>query len=453
MSSTPAADGEAVEIRDPRILRRVTLSSLIGTAAEYYDYVLYGTMTALVFDRLFFSGVDPALASTAAFGTLAAGYVARPIGGIVFGHFGDRIGRKRMLIIAMALMGTASFLIGLLPTYEQAGPAAPLMLVTLRIMQGVALGGEWGGATLMVTEHAGANSRGTWNGIMQMGAPIGGMLSTAAVTAVTLLGDHALLTWAWRIPFLLSALVLVVGLYIRSGISESPVFTEGTSAAAAPKSRLPLADVLRHPRAVILACAIGIGPFALTALINTYMISYAKGIGYQLSSVITAGLVSAVVSLVTIPMFAALSDRVGRRPVILIGAIGIVLYAVPFYAMVDSLSAPRLIAAMVLAQALQSAMFAPLSTLFAEMFDRKTRYTGASLGYQLAAVVGGGFTPMIASSLMIDHIRSAPLVLIAIGCGMVTIIAILLIRETRGTDLTALPRPSAGATTERQPGP
>jgi MFS family permease len=421
------------------MLRRVVLSSLIGTTVEYYDFVLYATMTALVFDRLFFSALDPGLATVAAFAAFAAGYVARPIGGIFFGHFGDRLGRKRMLVLTMAIMGVGSFLIGLLPTYETVGVAAPAMLVVLRVAQGIAIGGEWGGATLLVAEHAEANSRGRSIGLMQMGAPLGTLLSTGVVAAVTLLGDDALLSWGWRIPFLFSALLLVFGLYVRVSVPESPVFEHAVSTEASPsgRQRLPLSSVLQRPRTLILATAVGIGPFGLTALINTYMLSYAKGIGYPLTEVITASLLSSVTSMLTIPLFSALSDRVGRRAVIMGGALAIVVYAVPFYALVDSVSFPRLAVAWILAQAVQSAMYAPLGVLLSEMFDTDVRYTGVSMGYQLAAVLGAGFTPLIASSLLAGDLRSAPLVAIAIGCGLVTMLAIWLMKETRGRNLAS----------------
>ena len=433
--STP----EVASSPKPAILRRVVLSSLIGTAVEYYDFVLYATMTALVFDRLFFSALDPGLATVAAFAAFAAGYVSRPIGGILFGHFGDRLGRKRMLVMTMAIMGVGSFLIGLLPTYETVGVAAPAMLVVLRVAQGIAIGGEWGGATLLVAEHAEANSRGRSIGLMQMGAPLGTLLSTGVVAAVTLLGDDALLSWGWRIPFLFSALLLVFGLYVRVSVPESPVFEHAVSTEASPsgRQRLPLSSVLQRPRTLILATAVGIGPFGLTALINTYMLSYAKGIGYPLTEVITASLLSSVTSMLTIPLFSALSDRVGRRAVIMGGALAIVVYAVPFYALVDSVSFPRLAVAWILAQAVQSAMYAPLGVLLSEMFDTDVRYTGVSMGYQLAAVLGAGFTPLIASSLLAGGMRSGPLVAIAIGCGVVTILAIWLMKETRGRNLAS----------------
>ncbi len=430
---------------DPGVLRQVAVSSLLGTAIEYYDFLVYGTMSALVFGRVFFPDSDPALATIAAFGTLAAGYVARPLGGILFGHFGDRIGRKKMLVLTMSLMGAASFLIGLLPTFAAVGVAAPLLLVALRVIQGVAIGGEWGGATLMVTEHAEPHRRGFWNGVMQMGSPIGSLLSVTVVTLVTLLPDDAFLSWGWRVPFLVSVLLLAIGIYVRMSITESPVFEQAKPQAAAA-ARIPLVEVVRRPRPLILACAVGIGPFALTALISTHMISYATSIGYHRTDVMTALVFTSATALIAIPLFSAVSDRVGRRPVMLAGALGIICYAWPFYTLVDLGSVAWLTIAMMLAQIVQSAMYAPLGALYSEMFGTTVRYTGASMGYQLAALLGAGFTPMIASSLLVGDVTNLPLVVLAAGCGAITVLAVWRVRETRGIDLTtvgAAPRTGA----------
>ncbi|MGE2728380.1 MFS transporter [Mycolicibacterium vaccae] len=421
---------------DQALLRRVALSSLLGTAIEYYDFLVYGTMSALVFGLVFFPESNPAVATIAAFGTLAAGYLARPVGGILFGHFGDRLGRKSMLVLTMLLMGVASFLIGLLPTYAAIGVAAPVLLVTLRIIQGIAIGGEWGGATLMVTEHAEPHRRGFWNGVMQMGSPIGSLLSVAVVTLITLLPDDDFLSWGWRLPFLISVLLLAIGIYVRLSITESPVFEAARPTRKAAST--PLLQVLRKPRALVLAAAVGIGPFALTALISTYMISYATAIGYHRTDVMTALIFTSLTGLVAIPAFSALSDRVGRRAVMVAGALGIIVYAWPFYALVDLGSPAWLTAAMVLAQLVQSMMYAPLGALFSEMFGTAVRYTGASMGYQLAALLGAGFTPLIASSLHADGVSRMPLVVLAAACGLVTVVAIWRLQETRGADLTAV---------------
>jgi MFS family permease len=436
---------------DPTLLRRVALSSLLGTAIEYYDFLVYGTMSALVFGTLFFPRSDPAVATIAAFGTLAAGYVARPVGGIVFGHFGDRLGRKKMLVVTMVMMGTASFLIGVLPTFAKMGVAAPILLVLLRVVQGVAIGGEWGGATLMVTEHAEPHRRGFWNGLMQMGSPIGSLLSIGVVTAVTLLPDDEFMSWGWRIPFLISVLLLAVGVYVRVSITDSPIF-DGAKTAVAERQRIPLIEVLRKPRGLMLACAVGIGPFALTALIATHMISYATAIGYQRTDVMTALIFTSCTGLVTIPLFSALSDRVGRRSVIMAGALGIIGFAWPFYALVDTGTLTAFYIAMVVAQTIQSLMYAPLGALLSEMFGTDVRYTGASVGYQFAALLGAGFTPLIASSLLAEGVTAVPLVGLAAGCGAVTATAIWCISETRGTDLSLVAENVAAQRSARPPG-
>jgi MFS family permease len=265
---------------DRRLLRRVAFSSLLGTTIEYYDFLLYSTMAALVFGSVFFPDASPAVGTVAAFGTLAAGYVARPLGGVVFGHFGDRLGRKSMLILTMGLMGVASFLIGVIPSYASIGVAAPVLLVTLRIAQGIAVGGEWGGAALMVIEHAEPHRRGTWAAIMQLGSPLGFLLSTAAVAVVSRLGSEAFLAWGWRLPFLASAVLLVIGLYVRLSVTESPVFKEAIERAEArdgSRPKVPVLQLLAKPGPLLLACAAGIGPFALTALTSSHLIEYTPG--------------------------------------------------------------------------------------------------------------------------------------------------------------------------------
>ncbi|MFZ2527728.1 MAG: MFS transporter [Rhodococcus sp. (in: high G+C Gram-positive bacteria)] len=422
-------------------LRKVTLSSLLGTTIEYYDFLLYSTMAALVLGRLFFPVSNSAVSTIAAFGTLAAGYVARPIGGVIFGHYGDKLGRKKMLVITMVMMGVASFGIGVLPTYEQIGVLAPILLVTLRVVQGVAVGGEWGGAALMVAEHADPRRRGFWTGLMQLGSPFGYLLSTSAVMLATLLPSEAFDSWGWRVPFLLSALLLVIGLYIRMSVVESPVFAAAADKAVeADDVTAPALQILRRPRALILACAVGIGPFAMTALITSHALAYTTSIGYGQSDVMRILLLMSVVSIITIPSFSALSDRVGRRTVALTGAAVAVLYAFPLYMMIDSGSIVLLAGALMFGQVVQSAMYAPLAPMLSEMFGTEVRYTGVSMGYQLASLIGAGFTPMIAASLLVvSDGSSTPLALILAGAAAVSIIAAWRASETRGTSLAEEP--------------
>ncbi|MCX5255307.1 MHS family MFS transporter [Streptomyces canus] len=418
-----------------RQLRRVALSGLLGTAVEFYDFLVYGTVAALVFGELFFPGADPAVGTIAAFGTFAAGYVARPIGGIVFGHFGDRLGRKNMLLLTMGLMGGASFLIGLLPTYDTIGVWAPVLLITLRVVQGIAIGGEWGGATLMVVEHAGERRRGLWSSFTQMGAPLGSLISAAVVALVSTLPKDQFAAWGWRVPFLLSVLLLGVGLFVRLKVVESPLFAEVKKDRA--ESRLPVLDVLRRPRPVLLACCVGIGAFTAQSLLTSYLISYATGIGYARPQVLTALTVSAAVALVVLPCASMLSDRIGRRPVVLTGAILSAATAFPVLALVDSKSSGALILAVVIGHGIsQSLMYGPLGALFSEMFGTKVRYTGASLGYQGATLVGAGFSPMIAGSLVASSGNGTPVALLLCGGSLITALTVWFVRETSRTSLT-----------------
>ncbi|MEI7056695.1 MFS transporter [Nocardioides sp. CCNWLW239] len=432
----------AVPAVDRRLLRRVAFSSLLGTTIEYYDFLLYSTMAALVFGGVFFPDASPAVGTIAAFGTLAAGYIARPLGGLIFGHFGDRLGRKAMLILTMTLMGIASFLIGVIPTYATIGVAAPLLLVLLRVVQGIAVGGEWGGAALMVIEHAEPDRRGTWAAIMQLGSPIGFLLSTAAVALVSRLGSEEFMSWGWRLPFLASAVLLVIGLYVRLNVTESPVFKEAVERAearAGSRPKVPVLQLLATPGPLLLACAAGIGPFALTALTSSHLIAYAAGRGYAVPDVMNALLFTVAVSLVCIPAFSALSDRVGRRRMILAGAAGAIVFAWPLYAMVDSGSVLLLTIGMMVAQVAQNAMYAPLAPMLSEMFGTEVRYTGVSLGYQLAALVGGGLTPLVASSLVAGTGGSSlPLTAIVAGSALVTVVALVRLGETRGRDLARI---------------
>ncbi|WP_349536439.1 MFS transporter [Rhodococcus rhodochrous] len=434
-----ARDVQSPPSGDLAQLRKVTLSSLLGTTIEYYDFLLYSTMAALVFGDLFFPSSNSAVSTIAAFGTLAAGYVARPLGGLVFGHFGDRLGRKSMLVITMVMMGIASFAIGILPTYEQIGMLAPVLLVTLRVVQGVAVGGEWGGAALMVAEHSDDRRRGLWTGLMQLGSPIGFLLSTSAVMLATLLPDASFESWGWRLPFIASAALLAIGLYVRMSVVESPVFEQAAAKAeVAAEAKPPVLQLLRRPRPLVLACAVGIGPFAMTALITSHIIAYTTSVGYSSSTVMRILVLMSVVSIVTIPGFSALSDRVGRRAVSLTGAAVAVLYAFPLYMMINTGSIALLTVALLFGQVVQSAMYAPLAPMLSEMFGTDVRYTGVSFGYQFASLIGAGFTPMIAASLLVASDGSSlPLSLILVGTACVTILAAWIASETRGKNLAA----------------
>ncbi|MFV2117628.1 MFS transporter [Streptomyces sp. Act-28] len=417
----------------------MALSGLLGTTVEFYDFLVYGTVAALVFGELFFPGADPAVGTIAAFGTFAAGYVARPLGGVVFGHIGDRLGRKSMMLLTMALMGGGSFLIGLLPTYQAIGVWAPVLLVALRVVQGLAIGGEWGGATLMVVEHAEraqGDRRGLWSSFTQLGAPLGSVLSAGVVALVSTLPDDDFRSWGWRVPFLLSVVLLAVGLFVRLKVAESPLFAR---ARREPAARPPVVEVLRRPKTVLLAACVGIGAFTAQSLLTGFMISYAVDRGYSRPQVLTAVTVASCVALAVLPAASALSDRVGRRPVVLAGAVACAALAFPVLALVDSGSPGLLMLALVLGHGVaQSTMYGPLGALLTELFGTEVRYTGASLGYQAATLIGAGFSPLIASSLVASYGGgSTPVSLLLCAGAAITGVTVWRMRETRTARLEA----------------
>ncbi|WPO69406.1 MFS transporter [Streptomyces sp. KN37] len=420
----------------PGQLRRVALSGLIGTAVEFYDFLVYGTVAALVFGDLFFPEADPAVGTVAAFGTFAAGYLARPLGGIVFGHFGDRLGRKSMMLLTMVLMGTGSFLIGLLPTYDTIGVWAPVLLVLLRVVQGIAIGGEWGGATLMVAEHAGERPRGLWTSFTQLGAPLGTVLSTGVVALVSTLPDDDFRAWGWRVPFLLSLVLLGAGLYVRLKVTESPLFASRSERRERAPMPMPLLDVLRAPRPVLLASAVGIGPFTAQALLTSFMISYAVDEGYSRQQVLIGVTVASCVALVVLPCANHLSDRLGRRPVVLAGALLSAATAFPVFALVDSHRPGQLILACVIGHGIaQSVMYGPLGALFSEMFPTRVRYTGASLGYQTATLLGAGLSPLIAGALLAAGHSSGSVAVLLTAGSAITALAVWRVTETSAQNL------------------
>ncbi|GAA3223320.1 MFS transporter [Pseudonocardia petroleophila] len=415
-------------------LRRAALSSYLGSVIEYYDFLLYATAAALVFGPVFFSGLDPVVGTIASLGTLATGYLARPLGGILFGHFGDRLGRKKMLITTMTLMGIASVLIGLLPTPAQIGALAPVLLVVLRVAQGIAVGGEWGGAVLLSAEHA-TSRRGLWASFTNAGAPSGGVLSTVvlAITAATMT-EEQFLSWGWRIPFLLSAVLLALGLFVRSRVEETPVFR--AEIAETPPA-FPLVDVLRnHPRVLALSVGIGFAAFVVQATITTFSLSYAVEAGIPRSTVLNALTASSVAAVVGIIGWSALSDRLGRRPVMIAGAVACGAWAFALFPLISSGSTALLVVAVVVGQGLlHPALYGPLAALYTELFATRSRYTGASLGYQLAGT-GAGFAPL-AFAAIYGATGSALVisVIIAVLC-LVTVACLALAPETHRRSLS-----------------
>ncbi|WP_017545536.1 MFS transporter [Nocardiopsis prasina] len=423
---------------------RVVTASLIGTTIEWYDFFLYGAAAALVFNHVFFPESDPLVGTMLAFTTYAVGFVARPLGGLVFGHFGDRVGRKQLLVLSLLLMGGATFAIGLLPTYAAVGVAAPLLLTLLRVVQGFALGGEWGGAVLLVAEHGRARNRGFWTSWPQAGVPCGNLLATAvlAVLAVVMT-DQTFLDWGWRVPFLLSGVLVFIGLWIRLAVTESQVFQEASRKAATDRTteRAPILDVLRHHwRETLVAMGVrmaeNVSYYVVTAFILVYATQQA-GLGND--AVLNAVLIASAVHLVTIPMWGALSDVVGRRPVIAFGALGVSAWSFAFFPLIDVGSFWSVTLAATVGLFLHGAMYGPQAAFFSELFSTRVRYSGASIGYQLASIVAGGLAPLIATALLATFGTSLPISAYVAGVGVVTVVAVVLARETRGSDLASVP--------------
>ncbi|MGW0563274.1 MFS transporter [Streptomyces sp. NPDC003016] len=428
----------------PSSLKRIVAASLIGTTIEWYDFFLYGSAAALVFNELFFPESDPLVGTLLSFLTYAIGFAARPLGALVFGHYGDRLGRKKLLVLSLLLMGGATFAIGLLPTHTSIGTAAPVLLTVLRLVQGFALGGEWGGAVLLVSEHGDAERRGFWASWPQTGAPAGQLLATGVLAALTaLLSDSAFLAWGWRIPFLLSGVLVIVGLWIRLSVDESPVFKAALAQAEARKStsavaeKMPLVAVLRyHWRDVLIAMgarmAENISYYVITAFILVYATTAAE---LSRQTALNAVLIASAVHFAVIPAWGALSDRLGRRPVYLIGAVGVGLWMFPFFMLIDTKSFGNLLLAVTVGLVFHGAMYAPQAAFFSEMFATRMRYSGASIGAQFSSVAAGAPAPLIATALLHHYGGSTPIALYVIAAALVTVVAIGCAKETRNRDL------------------
>jgi metabolite-proton symporter len=427
---------------------RIVGASVIGTTVEWYDFFLYGSAAALVFPGLFFPEQDEFAGTLFSFGTYAVGFFARPVGALVFGHFGDRIGRKKLLVISLLMMGAATFAIGLLPTYGTVGVLAPVLLVALRLIQGFALGGEWGGAVLLVSEHGKPEHRGFWASWPQSGAPAGNLLATGVLALLAVFqSDEAFEAWGWRIPFLLSAVLIIVGLWVRLTVSESPVFLEAQRAAEAKAAetgvaeKAPIITVLtRYKREVLTAMGARIAENVSFYLLTAFTLSYmTKVLGLDSSFALNAVLIASAVHLVTIPLWGALSDRVGRKPVYLLGAAGIGVWAFVLFGLLDSENFGLAVLAITVGLLFHGAMYGPQAAFFAELFGTKARYTGVSVGAQLASLVAGAPAPLIALALLGSFTDPNPtaVALYLVACSVVTIIAVLSYGETRTRDLAA----------------
>ncbi|GAA2422603.1 MFS transporter [Streptomyces macrosporus] len=438
-----AAPSSPPSTSTPASLKRVVSASLIGTTIEWYDFFLYGSAAALVFDKLFFPESDPLVGTLLAFLTYAVGFVARPVGALVFGHYGDRLGRKKLLVISLLMMGGATFAIGLMPTHAQIGSLAAVLLTALRLIQGFALGGEWGGAVLLVSEHGDARRRGYWASWPQTGAPAGQLLATAVLAVLTaVLPASAFESWGWRVPFLLSGALVLLGLWIRLSVDESPVFKAALAKAEARKAQekveaMPLLTVLRHHwRDVLIAMgarmAENISYYVITAFVLTYG---TKHLAMEQQTVLNAVLIASAIHFAAIPMWGALSDRVGRRPVYLLGAAGIGLWAFPFFWLLDTENFGAVLLAVTVGLIFHGAMYAPQAAFFSELFATRVRYSGASIGAQFSSVAAGAPAPLIATALLADFDGSTPIALYVIAAALLTLLAVGVAKETRMRDL------------------
>ena len=383
-------------------MRRPMIAGFIGSLMEWYDFFLFGTASALVFGRLFFPSAAPAAGTLAAFATFAVGFISRPIGAVLFGHLGDRIGRKYALLATALIMGLGTLAIGLLPTYDSIGVWAPILLVVLRLLQGLGIGGEWGGASLVALEHATTGRRGFVGSVPQMGSPLGLLLSTLAFAMVDRMDPASFAAWGWRIPFLLSALLLIAAIYIRFNVEETPVFLKAKASGTQPA--MPILELFRrHPRNITLATGARLADAVVFNTINVFGISYAaQTLHVDRGTMLSGFVIAAGVEVAILPLIGALSDRIGRRPVYLAGVILSGLFIFAYFPLLATGSTLAAWFAIVVALAVGTGlMFAIQSSFFSELFGTGVRYSGISIGYQLSALIAGAPTPLIASALVL----------------------------------------------------
>jgi MHS family shikimate/dehydroshikimate transporter-like MFS transporter len=412
----------------------VATASLIGTAIEWYDFFLYGTAAALIFNKLFFPTFDPKIGTLLAFATYALGFIARPLGGLVFGHYGDKIGRKTMLYLTLLIMGAATAAIGFLPTYESAGIWAAILLVTCRLIQGFGLGGEWGGAVLMAVEHAPEDKKGFYGSWPQLGAPLGLVLGTLVFSVISAtVTDAQLYAWAWRLPFLFSIVLVLVGLWIRFTIAESPEFQKVKDAKE--EVSMPIVDAIRmYPKNILLAMGARFAENGFFYIYATFVLAYAtQSLGMNRQDILNGVLIAAAIETFTIPAFGALSDRVGRRPIYIFGAVFSALMSFPLFMLLATKTPQLAWISIVLGLAIgHAAMYGPQASFLSELFGTKVRYSGVSLGYNLASIFAGALSPLIATGLMAAYAPATwPISLYMIALALITIVSVYFATETR----------------------
>jgi len=431
MLTMPVADMDRAKINS------IAFASCLGTVIEWYDFLIYATTAALVFNKAFFPTFDPLAGTLAALGSYAVGFLARPLGGALFGHFGDRLGRKSMLVLTLFMMGLSTFCIGLLPTYASIGVLAPVLLILLRIVQGIGLGGEWGGASLMVLEHAPADRRGFYTSFVQLGFPIGLVLATLVFALVAKLPDADFASYGWRIPFLISIALLAVGTFVRWRMPETPVF-EGMKMRK-NLSGNPVGEAVgKNTRAFLIAVGLKLSEVSWVYMLTVFVVVYATTkLDLPKQMVLDAVIYAALLELVSLPLFGWLADKIGRRPLYILGALFTIGFAFPLFWLVESKSTVLIFAAVMIAMNFgHGMMFGPESCYFPELFGSRVRYSGASFGFQLSAAIGGGFAPMLATALVGYFGGTSGVSVMMIALAIITLVAALAARETRGGSLT-----------------
>nr|WP_259548182.1 MFS transporter [Heyndrickxia oleronia] len=422
---------------EKRITKKILVASLVGSSIEWFDYFLYGTVAALVFNELFFHSEDPTVGLMLAYASFALSFFIRPLGGIIFSHIGDRIGRKKTLVLTLSLMGGGTVLMGLLPTYSTIGVTAPILLIILRLIQGLGLGGEWGGALLLAVEYAPKNKRGFFGSIPQMGVTIGMLLGTLALSIMTLLPENSFMTWGWRVPFLLSALLVFFGLWIRKGIDETPSFRKAQEKGEIAK--IPFIETIRtHWKEVLIAVGAKVVETAPFYIFGTFIVSYATTqLGYSRTVTLNAVTIATIITTILIPYMGRLSDTFGRKKLYVIGTCLMIIYAFPYFWLIHQHSAVLLTVATVLGLGIIWApITAVLGTMFSEIFKSNVRYTGITLGYQIGAAVAGGTAPLVATALLKAYNNSyVPVALYIILASIISLIAIWSVRDRKNEEL------------------
>jgi metabolite-proton symporter len=433
-----ATPGELSDAQHRVELRKAVIAATVGTTIEWYDFFIYGTAAGLVFPKLFFPNEDPLTGTLAAFATYFVGFIGRPIGAAIFGHYGDRIGRKATLIATLMLMGIATFLVGFVPSYASIGIWGAIILTVLRMLQGIGVGGEWGGSVLIAMEWArGHGSRGLVAAWPQMGVPSGLFLSNLVILAVSAWSGADFATWGWRVPFFLSIILIGIGLWIRLGILETPIFQR--LVATRKIERAPIVEVIKkQPREIILAALLRMAEQAPFYIFTAFVFAYAVGtLKMSRDLILIAVLVASCVSFVTIPLCGHISDRIGRRKMYLIGAVATGLFGFLYFAMLDSAIPLAVFIAIVLSLIPHDMMYGPQAALIAEAFTSRLRYSGASLGYQLASVIAGGPAPLIATALFASFGTGYAIAIYIAACAVVSLVSAALMPDYTGRDISA----------------